>query len=145
MEIILNSEQIKLIAEIIYRMPTPMLGSKPTQDEYVQTIINSYLQEQREYIDREKLLSGPSDIERAFQAERDNLKTAAITYLFMNQNCTQEELITYLEPSETFVKVSAFITLYIQGSFEKGYCEENTFESFKTFILSRTPEELMLI
>lgn len=147
MEIIISDEQqqtLQILSDSGYLMPIDS-NIKIIPQAIVQSIVDEFIRKHQLEIEKQKLLAGPSDIEKAFQAERDQLKLLAITYIYNNPNCTQEELVAYLSPSETFVKVSSFIVLYIQGSFERGLILKNTFEAFRTFVLSRTPEELMKI
>ena len=89
--------------------------------------------------------AGPSDIERAFQLERDGLKTAAITYIKQNPACTMEEVVGQITPLSQVINPATLIGIYITGAAQKGMIAAATWEDFRGFIAERTEEELMAI
>lgn len=84
-----------------------------------------------------------SPIETAFKAQRDAAKVAAIGFIYTNPACTSDHVIAAIAALAPMLNGPYMLGLYMQTSVANGYIETATFDAFKAFILSRTPEQLM--
>jgi hypothetical protein len=139
MEINVTPEEGQVLALLATRSFPPT-----TPEQIVAGVVERYIKGKKAAMDAE-FASGPSEIERMFQIERDAAKVAAIQHIKSNPECTEEDILVLVTPMCTIINPAALMPVYVGGAFEKGMISENTFAAFKEFVLARTPEELMQI
>jgi hypothetical protein len=86
-----------------------------------------------------------SEINESLVDDKDNLKTNFVTYIFTHPNCSYEECLISVGGQAQLVQAAALLNVYIGVCIQKQFIAEPTFTAMRDWMLTKTPQELMVL
>jgi len=123
-----KNEQISEIAEMIDPVISETVLSNSMSNQNVLDVVKTQI---------------GSTVEKTFYTERNNIKMAAVMFIKYHPTCTITDLKAAMVDLGYLINLENFLELYITHNFNVKRIAEDSFESFRDYIVMTSIDEMM--